>query len=58
MTSLEGVGVSGVGVDEVAQGFVEGFVSRVNQDFACGKGASGEKIEEVYSVNEEDLLRG
>lgn len=58
VTSLEGVGVSGVGVDEVAQGFVEGFVNRVNQDFACGESASGEKIEEVYSVNEEDLLRG
>jgi lipoyl(octanoyl) transferase len=56
-TSLEGVGVTGVSVDEVAQGFVEGFVSRVNTDFACGEGASGEKIEEVYMVNEEDLLR-
>ncbi|KAJ5965656.1 Octanoyltransferase [Penicillium waksmanii] len=56
-TSLEGVGVTGVSVDEVAQGFVEGFVSRVNRDFACGEGASGEKIEEVYMVNEEDLLR-
>ncbi|KAJ5111136.1 Octanoyltransferase [Penicillium argentinense] len=57
-TSLEGVGVEGVGIDEVASGFVERFVSRINQDFACGEGASGEKIEEVYSVNEEDLLRG
>lgn len=56
-TSLEGVGVTGVSVDEVAQGFVEGFVRRVNQDFACGEGASGEKIEEVYMVNEEDLMR-
>lgn len=56
-TSLEGVGVTGVSVDEVAQGFVEGFVSRVNADFTCGEGASGEKIKEVYMVNEEDLLR-
>ncbi|KAJ5768313.1 hypothetical protein N7533_000896 [Penicillium manginii] len=56
-TSLEGVGVAGVSVDEVASGFVEGFVRRVNEDFACGEGASGEKIEEVYMVNEEDLLR-
>ena len=56
-TSLEGLGVSGVGIDEVASGFVDGFVKRINQDFACGEGASGEKIEEVYSVNEEDLLR-
>lgn len=56
-TSLEGVGVAGVGIDEVAQGFVDGFVQRINQDFACGEGASGEKIQEVYSVNEDDLLR-
>jgi Lipoate-protein ligase B len=53
-TSLEGVGVGGVGVDEVAGGFVECFVKRVNGDFAC-EGASGEKIEEVYPVREEDL---
>lgn len=54
-TSLEGVGVRGVGIDEVAKGFVERFVVRVNEDFACKKG-SGEKIEEVYPVKEEDLL--
>lgn len=53
-TSLEEVGVS-AGVDEVASGFVECFVKRVNEDFACD-GASGEKIEEVYSVREEDLM--
>lgn len=57
-TSLEGVGVAGVGVEEVARGFVECFVRRVNQDFACGVGSTGEKIEEVYEVREEDLLRG
>ncbi|KAJ6111921.1 Octanoyltransferase [Penicillium sp. IBT 18751x] len=50
---LRGVGVS-VGVDEVANGFVDCFVKRVNEDFACDE-ASGEKIEEVYSVQEEDL---
>jgi lipoyl(octanoyl) transferase len=46
MTSLEGVGVRGLGIDEVAAGF---------EDFACKKGG-GEKIEEVYPVREEDLL--
>lgn len=56
-TSLEGVGVRGVSVDEVAGAFVERFVKRVNEDFACGEGALGEKIEEVYPVKEEDLLR-
>lgn len=56
-TSLHGLGVRGVGVDDVARAFVERFVSRVNEDFACGDGAAGEKIEEVYSVQAEDLLR-
>lgn len=52
-TSLEGVGVE-VGMEEVARGFVERFVDRVNRDFACD-GKSGERIEEVYEVREEDL---
>ncbi|PWY79469.1 lipoyltransferase [Aspergillus sclerotioniger CBS 115572] len=56
-TSLRGVGVEGVEVEEVAGRFVGAFVGRVNADFACGEGARGEKIEEVYSVTEEDLLR-
>ncbi|KAJ5724254.1 Octanoyltransferase [Penicillium malachiteum] len=51
-TSLEGAGVSGLTVDEVANSFVERFVERVNRDFAP------EKIKEVYPVQEEDLLRG
>lgn len=55
VTSLEGMGVTGVGIDEVAAGFVERFVERVNEDFACKHGV-GEKIEEVYPVTEEDLL--
>lgn len=54
-TSLEAVGVTGVGIDEVATAFVERFVERVNEDFACKNGV-GEKIEEVYPVKEEDLL--
>ena len=52
-TSLQGVGVQ-AGLDDVANGFVERFVERVNADFACSKG--GEKIDEVYRVKEEDLL--
>ncbi|KAJ5734960.1 Octanoyltransferase [Penicillium malachiteum] len=51
-TSLEGVGVPGLTVDEVANSFVERFVERLNRDFAP------EKIKEVYPVQEEDLLRG
>ncbi|KAJ5198086.1 Octanoyltransferase [Penicillium cinerascens] len=54
-TSLEGVGVQGVDVDEIASGFVEQFVKRVNEDFACRNGASGEKIEEVYPIREEEI---
>ncbi|GAB1195858.1 hypothetical protein APSETT444_005123 [Aspergillus pseudonomiae] len=45
-TSLEGQGVSGVEIGEVAERF----------DFACGEGAKGEKIEGVYRVTEEDVL--
>ena len=54
VTSLQGVGVEAK-VDDVAEGFVERFVNRVNADFACGVNA-GEKIDEVYRVREEDLL--
>ncbi|KAJ5114739.1 hypothetical protein NUU61_000498 [Penicillium alfredii] len=49
-TSLQGLGVHDASVDQVAAGFVDRFVSRVNADFACGQGALGERIEEVYSV--------
>ncbi|GLB10238.1 hypothetical protein AtubIFM57258_006640 [Aspergillus tubingensis] len=56
-TSLQGLGVEGVTVEEVAGRFVGKFVGRVNGDFACGEGATGEGIEEVYRVSEEDLLR-
>lgn len=56
-TSLEGEGVPGVSTGEVADKFVDAFVRRVNADFACGGRATGEKIEGVYSVREEDLLR-
>ncbi|KAE8416172.1 hypothetical protein BDV36DRAFT_284698 [Aspergillus pseudocaelatus] len=45
-TSLEGQGVSGVEIGEVAERF----------DFACGEGAKGEKIEDVYRITEEDVL--
>lgn len=58
VTSLAGLGASGVGVDEVANTFVRCFVDRVNRDSACtpSGGGLGEKIEEVYQVTEEDLL--
>jgi lipoate-protein ligase B len=55
-TSLQGVGVAGLEVGDVADGFVERFVERVNRDFACGENSWGERIEEVYRVGEEDLL--
>ncbi|KAJ5192461.1 hypothetical protein N7449_008603 [Penicillium cf. viridicatum] len=56
VTSLQGVGVPGLEVGDVAAAFVEKFVSRVNADFACGENSHGERIDEVYRVREEDLL--
>ncbi|KAJ5780484.1 hypothetical protein N7457_005644 [Penicillium paradoxum] len=55
-TSLQGVGVPGLEIGDVAVGFVERFVSRINTDFACGDTPLGERIDEVYQVKEEDLL--
>jgi lipoyl(octanoyl) transferase len=55
-TSLQGVGVPGLKIGDVADAFVEKFVNRVNADFACGEDSIGEKIDEVYRVREEDLL--
>ncbi|KAJ5816395.1 Octanoyltransferase [Penicillium robsamsonii] len=55
-TSLQGVGVPGLEIGDVADAFVEKFVNRVNADFACGENSTGEKIDEVYRVREEDLL--
>lgn len=55
-TSLQGVGVPGLEVGDVAAEFVGRFVSRINADFACGETPLGEKIDEVYRVQEEDLL--
>ncbi|KAJ5124212.1 uncharacterized protein N7515_008037 [Penicillium bovifimosum] len=40
-TSLQGVGVGGLEIGDVADGFVERFVERVNKNFACGGGLSG-----------------
>ncbi|KAL2816868.1 putative pyridoxamine phosphate oxidase [Aspergillus granulosus] len=54
-TSLEGQGVKGVSIEEVAGRFVDAFVQRVNADFLCRGGATGEKIEEIYKVEEKDL---
>ncbi|KAI9370730.1 putative pyridoxamine phosphate oxidase [Aspergillus egyptiacus] len=55
-TSLEGQGVKGVSVEEVADRFVEAFVRRVNSDFACAGSAKGEGVEEVYKIEERDLV--
>jgi lipoyl(octanoyl) transferase len=54
-TSLEGQGAKGVSIEEVAGRFVDAFVRRVNADFTCGGSATGEKIEDVYKVEEKDL---
>lgn len=56
-TSLEGLGVRGVSIREVADGFVETFRGRVNGDFACGSNGDRERIEGVYNISEEDILR-
>ncbi|KAL2000275.1 hypothetical protein VTN02DRAFT_3322 [Thermoascus thermophilus] len=56
-TSLEGQGVRGVTVEDVAEKFVNAFVTRLNKDFCCS-GAKGERIESVHRVEEEDILRG
>ncbi|KAL4973732.1 hypothetical protein BDW66DRAFT_161797 [Aspergillus desertorum] len=55
-TSLEGQGVKGVSIEEVAGRFVDAFVRRVNSDFACESIGQGEKIKEVYKVGERDLV--
>ncbi|OJJ43457.1 hypothetical protein ASPZODRAFT_74306 [Penicilliopsis zonata CBS 506.65] len=53
-TSLEAQGVRGVSMQDVATGFVDAFVQRVNA-LACGEGKRGEKIEGVYRVEEKEL---
>ena len=57
-TSLQGQGVEGVSIGEVAEQFVKAFTERVNRDFTCaeGQGGRGEGIDEVYRVEKEDLL--
>ncbi|KAJ9248337.1 hypothetical protein DTO021C3_6118 [Paecilomyces variotii] len=54
-TSLEGLGVRDVTMEDVARRFVAAFVNRHNKDY-CGTGSHGEKIEEVYTVQEDELL--
>ncbi|KAJ9352277.1 hypothetical protein DTO282E5_2765 [Paecilomyces variotii] len=54
-TSLEGLGVRDVTMEDVARRFVAAFVNRHNNDY-CGTGSHGEKIEEVYTVREDELL--
>lgn len=53
-TSLEGVGVEGVSVDDVAERFVGAFLRRVNRGFECGQGI-GERVESVYRIGERDV---
>jgi len=55
-TSLEGQGVQGITMEDVAEKFVNSFVKRLNVDF-YRPGAKGERIESVYRVEEEDILR-
>jgi lipoyl(octanoyl) transferase len=57
-TSLEGQGVKGVSVDEVADGFVAAFVNRLRTDFAPSRSgrAGGEGVEEVYKLGLEDVV--
>lgn len=55
-TSLEGQGVQGITMEDVAEKFVNAFVKRLNVDF-YRPGAKGERIESVYRVEEEDILR-
>lgn len=49
-TSLEGMGVRGVGVEEVAGRFVRAFVERVNAGGPSD--GSGPRIEQVYKIDE------
>lgn len=55
-TSLQRQGVNGVSLGEVAEQFVQAFTKRVNEGFACGEGARGERIDEIYKIQERDLL--
>lgn len=60
-TSLEGAGVPGASIEDVAGRFVKAFVGRVNNRDSvstCGKpsgAGSGERIDSVYSISETDL---
>lgn len=58
-TSLEGVGVSGVSVDDVAGRFVRAFVERVNRGSDCaksyGNGMLWEEVDSVYRIGEGDV---
>lgn len=61
-TSLEGVGVPGVSVEDVAGRFVRAFVERVNRDPECGNkkaygnGLLWEKVDSVYRIGVGDVL--
>lgn len=62
-TSLAGQGVTfGAAKDEeevmreVADGFVDSFVKRLEVDFPVGNGVKREGIEEVYKIGVEDVI--
>lgn len=54
-TSLEGVGISGVGVEDVAGRFVSAFVRRVNRVCSGNGSGNGERVEGVYRIREDDI---
>lgn len=58
VTSLEGQGVKGMSVDEVADTFVDAFVNRLRTDFPSGLPGPGgrEGVDEVYKLGLEDVV--
>ncbi|KAL1987701.1 hypothetical protein VTN96DRAFT_2541 [Rasamsonia emersonii] len=56
-TSLEGQGVKGVTMEEVADRFVNAFVERLRTDFPPGPPGASEGIDEVYKIQVEDILQ-
>jgi lipoyl(octanoyl) transferase len=55
-TSLEGQGVKGLSMEEVADSFVGAFMNRLRTDFTPGPGRSAEGVEDVYKIGLEDIV--
>lgn len=55
-TSLEGQGIKGITMEEVADRFVDAFVKRLLRDFPPGPLGIGEGIDDVYKIRVEDIL--